>query len=202
MFEHHSKQGYCYVWDQTVAAKAAIEVASCLFKFIEAKVADGIKEFIFYSDNCWSQNKNKFVFSMYNMATFRFDIKITHRYLEKGHTHMEVDSIHALIERTSKNIEIFTPSQWYAVMKAAKKTNPRYKVVEMDQKDFKNFEQVADHQKWTKVKVSKVRDITIEKNNVAAKYNYDDVAQLFNVKNDGVGPPVKWKTFRLQQAYF
>lgn len=53
-------------------------------KFIEDRKALGIKEFIFWSDNCGRQNKNQVVFSMYMWISQRLDITIPHKYIEKG----------------------------------------------------------------------------------------------------------------------
>ena len=66
-------------------------MSSCVLDFIETKAKDEVKEFHFWSDNCNAQNKNQFLFPMYSMACQKFDVKIIHRWLVKGHTHMECD---------------------------------------------------------------------------------------------------------------
>ncbi|KAK3931654.1 ATP synthase subunit b [Frankliniella fusca] len=97
IFVSGDQEAFCYVWDQTIGSKGAAEIGSCLWLFIQQKVQEGIKEFVIYSDNCSAQNKSQFLFSLYVMASIKFQIKITHRYLEVGHTHMECDSIHATL---------------------------------------------------------------------------------------------------------
>ena len=44
---------------------------------------------------------------------------------------MEVDNVHAQIERKKTEVDIFDPSGFYATVRLANKINP-YKVLEMD----------------------------------------------------------------------
>ncbi|KAJ8911240.1 hypothetical protein NQ315_012227, partial [Exocentrus adspersus] len=62
-----------------------------------------------------------------------------HKYLLRGHTHMEVDSVHARIERQMKaspDFSIITPWDWQQLMRLC---NSNFKVREMQTLDFKNF---------------------------------------------------------------
>ena len=65
--------------------------------------------------------------------------RISHYYLERGHTENEGDSMHATIERAARHANIFAPMQWYTVVATAKRTGNAYEVIEMDghMKDFK-----------------------------------------------------------------
>lgn len=100
IFDCTKKIAHCYVWDQTIGGRKSGEFASALLNFMEYEVINnGVKEFDFYSDSCSSQNKNQFLFAMYYIASMKFDIKIRHRYLIKGHTQMECDSVHGRIEK-------------------------------------------------------------------------------------------------------
>jgi hypothetical protein len=201
IFEHGIKQGHCYVWDQTLAGKGALEVASCLYLFISKKIDEGVKEFIFYSDNCPSQNKNSIVFSMFNIVSVKYNVDITQRFLEKGHTHMEVDSVHACIERKCKNIEVHTPAQWYALIKLAKQALPKYRVQEINQEDILDFKEVASHHNWTKVGTSQVRELKIKHNSVIFKKDYSGISQTQSLLPAKVGRPVNWNTFKLKRVY-
>ncbi|KAL0830185.1 hypothetical protein ABMA28_003642 [Loxostege sticticalis] len=102
VFNLGQKKAVCYIWDKTVAKRGANEVGSCLLDYIKEKCTEGTKEFRFWSDNCASQNRNRFVFF----------VSITHRFLEKGHTQNEGDSVHALIDRSSHSKMIYTPDEW------------------------------------------------------------------------------------------
>ena len=87
--------GYCYVWNEAIASRGDCEIASCLFSFIQDLSQKGKKKLITYSEYCCAQNKNKYFFTMlwYALQKFRMQ-SITQKYLEKGNTFNEVDSIH------------------------------------------------------------------------------------------------------------
>lgn len=90
-------EGHCYLWTEDIGKRGANEIASFVMNFIEMKSEQGVKIFIFYSDNC--TGRNRFVFAMYALAASKYDVKIIHRFLEKGHTQNEGDSLHACIEK-------------------------------------------------------------------------------------------------------
>jgi hypothetical protein len=138
-----SANGHCFVWNESIASRGACEIASCLFHFIKQKSEEGKKKFIFYSDNCAAQNKNKFYIGMLWYCLKKFNLKsITHKYLEKGHTQNEGDSIHATIENASKNISVYSTSQWAAIIRSARPVKP-YFVNEMSLADFFDFKSLA-----------------------------------------------------------
>lgn len=112
VFNLGQKKAVCYIWDETVAKRGANEVGSCLLDYIKDKCTEGTKEFRFWSDNCAGQNRNRFVFFVYLFAAKKYKVSITHRFLEKGHTQNEGDSVHALIERSSHSKMIYTPDEW------------------------------------------------------------------------------------------
>jgi hypothetical protein len=145
-----TKTGDCYVWDEVTAKKGSTEVSSCLLAFMSEQIAAGATDFSFYSDNCAGQNKNRFVFAMYAFVSKLHNVTISHRFLEQGHTQMEVDSVHALIESTQKKNDIFEPKQWFALMRAAKKSGQAYRVHEMDTSSFFDFKQFVAATNWSK----------------------------------------------------
>lgn len=54
----------------------------------------GMKKFVFFSDNCCGQNKNKNYLAMLWYCLKKFKLTaIEHKYLEKGHTQNENDSV-------------------------------------------------------------------------------------------------------------
>lgn len=109
VFDMGKKKAICYLWDESVEKRGANEVSSCLLNFIQTNVEQGTKEFRFWSDNCAGQNCNRFVYSLYIYAAKKFNIYITHRFLQKGHTQNEGDSIHSVIKRASQTKTIYTP---------------------------------------------------------------------------------------------
>ena len=128
-----------------VLPRGAINIASCVWRYINNQAAnEHCKEFVFFSDNCAGQNKNKAIAGMYMHAVRTFNIdRISHHYLEPGQTQNERDSMHALVERTSKRVNVYTPMQWYTLAQSAKKTGNPYVVSEMEG-HMKNFKELGD----------------------------------------------------------
>ena len=97
-----------------------------------------------FSDNCAGQNTNRFVAFALNFAQAHFDLKtINYTFLEKGHTETENDSVHATIERKARNIEIYSPQQWFAVVRSARSSKRPYIVCEMTSGNFINFKEMS-----------------------------------------------------------
>ena len=107
----------------------------------------GKKRFILYSDNASSQNKNKFYITMLWYALNVFGLhSVEHKYLIAGHTQNENDSVHSTIENSTRKKEIYSTSQWAAVIRMAR-AGKGYIVKEMSVSDFVNFKQVAENLK-------------------------------------------------------
>lgn len=79
MYETGPKTGVCNLWNETIGKRGSNELASYVQKFIENKVEVGIKEFVFYTDNCGGQNRNQNMFSMYFRESNKLNVTITHR---------------------------------------------------------------------------------------------------------------------------
>ena len=52
------KQGYCYMWDESIAKRGASEVASCIYSHINDHCKD-CSVLSLFADNCPGQNKNR-----------------------------------------------------------------------------------------------------------------------------------------------
>lgn len=100
------------------------------------KKENGVNNFCFYFDNCGSQNRNRFIFAMWEYVAFKLKIKITYTFLEKGHTQNEGDSVHAYIEKAQIGKIIYMPAQWVTLISCAKVTRNPYTVVEVSNEKF------------------------------------------------------------------
>lgn len=144
---HDCKSGipHCYMWHEGMAGRGANEVSSCLFKHLSC-LKTGCSSVILYSDNCFGQNKNSIVATM--MAVVARNISeieiIDHKFLEVGHTHLECDSDHSLIEKKKKRsgIQIHHPREWYQFVRTVG-TKKQFEVHEMDQDDIKDFKLIS-----------------------------------------------------------
>lgn len=123
--------GRCYVWDESEANRGVCEIGTCVVKYIkslEASITQDKKfDIIFYSDNCWGQQKNRFMFAMYLYAVHNLSFinTITHKFLIKGHTQNEGDSVPSVIEKRIKKAlksgPIYVPEQYITLIRTAKK---------------------------------------------------------------------------------
>ena len=147
IYDLGSRNGHCFVWNESVASRGACEVASCVWDFIALKVSEGKKGFIFYSDNCCAQNKNKYLLSMMWLAIHKFKLDfIVQKYLVKGHTQNEADSIHAAVESASRKLHIYTTAQWAATVRSSRLSKP-YIVKELCCSDFLDFKALSENLK-------------------------------------------------------
>lgn len=145
IFDIGKKHGYCFVWHQSEGNRGSNEIATCLLKFLKIIKDQGVKEVVLYSDNCGGQNRNRFVYSMWEYAAFTLKLKITHRFLERGHTQNEGDSMHAVIENAKKGKVIYTPDQWVTLIRCAKVKGEPYTVFEMSYNDFLDFKPLVEN---------------------------------------------------------
>nr|CAH7719866.1 unnamed protein product [Callosobruchus chinensis] len=66
---------------------------------------------------------------------------ITHKFLARGHTHLEADTVHSVIERERKKVpqfQIMTPWDWQQLVRLCG-SKKQLNVVAMETEDFKNF---------------------------------------------------------------
>lgn len=138
---HDNKTGkaVCYVWYETIAARGANQIASCLFKHLKTYVPENTKHVIFYSDTCGGQNRNSHVSSMFTWALQKLDIDIIdHKFMVPGHSHLEVDTDHSIIEKKKKktDLQIYHPHDWIQLIRSSSK---KFEVVEMHSSDFLDF---------------------------------------------------------------
>nr|CAH7726499.1 unnamed protein product [Callosobruchus chinensis] len=131
---------FCMMWDETVAGRGGNEVASAILKWIQ--VVSGldpqIEELTIWSDNCPSQNRNlMMVICYFHIFNICQNLRtINHKYLLRGHTHLEADRDHALIEKQVKKtpaFQIATPWDWQQLVRI---TSPKFSVIDMGIKDF------------------------------------------------------------------
>lgn len=182
VFDAGTKEAFCYLWPQNVGKRGANEVGSCLLEFIEKKALRGAQDIRLWSDNCNGQNRNRVVYSLYMYASKKYNIDITHRFLESGHTQQEADSVHALIERSAKGKIIYTPDQWYALVRWAKTNNEPYNVIEVSQDMIYDLKELLQNRNFKKntlnqdVKWNNIKEICVkisEPDIILYKYDLD-----------------------------
>jgi len=181
----------CYLWNETIAARGGQEIASCIFKHLFEKLKEETEIVNLYSDCCPGQNRNIYMAIMLLEVVKIFQsrgkkITINHKFLQPGHTHMEADSIHAIIEKSKKKslASIEVPRDWVNLIRMIHR-NPPIIVSEMVQNDFLNFKELLKtkyvHRKvntkhepvsWNKIKWMQYKTNSL--GIVSYKYSFDE----------------------------
>lgn len=149
-FELNTNDVINYLWAETDGKRGTNEIGTCISRYVKSTPIN-VKHLILYSDNCSGQNRNKYMMTalLHAVATTHIEL-IDQKFLTTGHTKMEADSVHAAIEKTSRNVNIFTPHEYINVMKLARSRNP-YKCIQLEHKDF------VDYKVMNKTSVTNVR---------------------------------------------
>ncbi|XP_050512967.1 uncharacterized protein LOC126888649 [Diabrotica virgifera virgifera] len=96
-----------FMWHECTAKRGANEVGSCLYK-VCLELPPEVTHVVLYSDTCGGQNKNSHISSMIMSILQRSDVNVQvvdHKFMVPGHTHMEVDVAHSMIEKKKEKIE-------------------------------------------------------------------------------------------------
>lgn len=120
VYNLNSNEGICYWFDETQTELVASTFASCLTDVVEESLKKSLKPVIIYSDGCTAQNRNNVMSNALLHLSVKYNIIITKKYLEKGHTQMECDSVHSVIERKLKKTDYYLPSQLSQLTKEAR----------------------------------------------------------------------------------
>ena len=141
IYDLASKDGQCYLWHEGNGGLDSDEFASMVVDYLK-HVPDTVTCVTLWSDGCTYQNRNSTVSSaiLYFLRSGeKTNLKEVHqKYLTKGHTQMEADSMHASIETNSSKIEVFTPSEWESVIKTARRNSP-YRVSQLQYTFWQKF---------------------------------------------------------------
>ena len=129
----------CYWFDETTTDLKASIYASFFVDYLNKIIDESPKDVIIFTDGCTSQNRNAIVSNALLQLAMQKKVVIIQKFLEKGHTQMEVDSVHSVIERKLKHLEIFLPSQYSLVTKEARSNPSPYEVAIVDHTFFKDY---------------------------------------------------------------
>lgn len=101
IFNNANHDTKCYWFDESQADLSANTFATCLIDYLQEN-CDGSKPVIIWSDGCTAQNRNSILSNALLFFSSEKKVVIEQKFLQKGHTQMEVDSVHSLIERKLK----------------------------------------------------------------------------------------------------
>lgn len=185
IYDLGSKDGTCYLWDESQAARGSSEIGTCIVTQLQG-LPRCVKHVILYSDCCTGQNRNQYItagllHALQNSGNLE---TIEQKFLESGHTQMECDSMHSTIEQAKKRASIFIPSQWDTIITMARKKHPYivvplrfnqfYDLQKVAKENYGSFKQTTDGERvnWGKIKIIKIDKK--EEHTIMFKYSYDD----------------------------
>lgn len=143
IYETASHNGFCYAWNETDGNRGANEIATCLSNYISS-LPPTVKHIRTFSDTCGGQNRNQFM-----CAAMLHVVKTTHieqvdlKYMESGHSYLEVDSMHSTIERNKRHQKIYTQRELELVISTARKSPSPYVVKRMTYQEFMDFKELS-----------------------------------------------------------
>ncbi len=138
IFRLNDKHVKLYVWDEANGGVGANEFSSCIADYI-SKLPDTVSHVVLISDGCCGQNRNAVLASCLRDISLSRNIVIEQLILERGHTMMEADSVHAVLEKKFKNHSIYTPTDYVCLMRNARLEQP-YEVEHLDYRFFKKYD--------------------------------------------------------------
>jgi len=128
----------CYWWDETQSDLSASSFVSCIIdQLTECHNKNPNLNIILWSDGCCYQNRNNVLSNALLEFAINNKVVIEQKYLTKGHTQMECDSVHSNIERKLKNADIYLPSDYFKITQSARKKPFPYNVKWCDTSFFK-----------------------------------------------------------------
>lgn len=143
----------CYWFNETDADGQAATYASFLVHYLEEHfltTKDDQLPIIIYSDGCTAQNRNSILSNALLYLSEKYHRVIIQKFLEKGHTQMECDSVHSAIETALKHKEIYLPSDYLKTTREARIKNPYVAI-------HKNFDFFLDYGDKRAMKYTSIR---------------------------------------------
>lgn len=162
MYELHTKETYCYTWNETISSRGANEISSCVYDWLKVKDLQGAKHITLFADGCPGQNMNTILPAMllYFLSISVNISSIELNFFEAHHGQSEGDSVHSTVTRAIKRAgDIQLPSELSAVMKTARRKPTPYNVRQLTSDDFFAWRNHAEALRIIKIRKSIDDDI-------------------------------------------
>ena len=143
IYDLSTKDVFLYFWHEGEGDLSASSFASCLTDFIN-NVPEKIKELVIFSDGCTYQNRNVVLANALLKLSIERNIVVTQKYLTKGHTQMECDSVHSTIETKKRGKPIYSPHNYVELMREARPTH-KYTVKYLTHEFFSDYKKLTTY---------------------------------------------------------
>ena len=95
-----------------------------------------------------------------------------------GHSHVECDSVQAIIVKAKKRMEVFVPNDWFNLVRMAKSLPPHLSVIPISQDSVYKWDKVSEEMmklpKAGEFRFSSIRNYSIEVEDLNVMlYNYN-----------------------------
>ncbi|KAK7109685.1 hypothetical protein V1264_013683 [Littorina saxatilis] len=123
LYNLSDKEVACYFWNESEGEVKSNSFTSCIVDYLKSTVDETTNTIIIYSDGCGYQNCNVTLGNALLHFAVRQGKVVIQKFLEKGHTWMEVDSVHSAIENKLRRRQIFWPAEYVEVISLQEKVN-------------------------------------------------------------------------------
>lgn len=196
-FKPPQKDAHCMIWTEINGKRGSVEIASAIYLWIK-NLPEAVTHVTIYSDTCSGQNRNQYIaaFLLYLVHTHETIKVLEQKYLESGHSYMEVDSMHSAIEKEKKYTDTYSIIDWKGIMQRARskrqnKNVTPYKVTELSYQDMIDVKSLCSKiiknksisENGEKVCWLKIKCLRFEKDlpgYIKYRYNYDGPYNLLN----------------------
>ncbi|KAJ8883556.1 hypothetical protein PR048_015400 [Dryococelus australis] len=112
---------YCFMWHEALVGRGSDQMASVLYKHIQANIPSNVQNLTTFSDACAYHNIAVAIMFMVTIQQHPLKV-VSQKFLVPGHSHLECDSDHVRIERAKKkmDVEIRIPHDWYLFVKTVR----------------------------------------------------------------------------------
>lgn len=145
-----------YVWDESDGKLVASVFTTCIIKHLKLfhDRHPDIHHIIIYSDGCFYQNRNVTLANALLTFCEETNVTIEQKYLVSGHTQMECDATHSLIERKLAKKQIYLPSQLVDLIREARKSPAPLQAYQLHYDYFQDWENTQ--KKYTSIRPGKI----------------------------------------------
>lgn len=151
VYNNVTRHTTCYWFTEIDSDLTASTFVSCITDYLLRHCVPKNLPIVIYSDGCTFQNRNAIMANgLLNFAMLH-NVEITQKFLERGHTQMEVDSVHSCIERKLKNKRIYLPSDYIRATEEARKIPQPYEVINLEYNFFYDYSK-ADSQRYKSIR--------------------------------------------------
>jgi len=114
-----------FFYPQNFAKKGSNEVSSMLFWYIQAKRTANTRHLVVFADNSAGQNKNRFVFCLFQHLCNTVFETVTIHFPTPGHSFLPIDREFAILEKKRRKIDrVISSSTWNTLIREAKIQDP------------------------------------------------------------------------------